>query len=524
MQNVSSTKNQFSRFKDILRIGVKYKFDHFLEHKYHSKTTVPDPVMVRRALEELGGTFIKLGQLLSLRPDLIPQEYCEELTKLQDHVEPFSLAEAQAILASELKEKAQLVTLKKLIASASIGQVYLADIKGEQVAIKIMRPKIEQSIAADLALLYHVAKILKSQLKTSIIEPLEIYNQFKLYTENELDYLAEAHNIERFFQNFLKTGIIIPHVHWHFTTRRVLTMEYIDGKPLLENKLSPDQKHYVVKETYNAMLKQIFVDGFFHADPHPGNILFTHKGKIAFIDFGIVGRLSPQLKKELSDLFVAMINKDVDKMMDTFHNLNLTPGTVDRETLRFDLIKLLGKYYDAEIKTVHVGELIMQSIVVAKKNNIKLPKDYVLLGKALLTLEGVCTRILPSFNLVEESKPFVRHLISQHMNPKELLVFFKKQTPLFVKFMTQIPERTSYFLSEFHEMDDRLRGMDKELVQIRSSINQGANRVVMGIVIGALLISFALVYSLDKLVAFVMLGIALILLIDYVVTSWHHKQ
>ncbi|MFH1916230.1 MAG: AarF/ABC1/UbiB kinase family protein [Nanoarchaeota archaeon] len=505
---------EVARFNSILRVLVQYELAHFFDAKTSRKHRDPDPIRLRRAMEKLGGTFIKLGQLLSLRPDLIPERYCRELAKFQDKVAPFSLAEAKSVLSAELKSSAKLINLKERIATASIGQVYRAEIKNQEVAVKIMRPGIEQKTASDLQLLYHLADFLKKKHPDAIIDPVEIYEQFKIYTENELDYLKEAGNIEAFGKNFEKTHVRIPHVYWHFTTRRVLTMEYMKGKPVTDARLTRAEKGRIAEDIVNAISKQIFIDGLFHADPHPGNIILMPEGNIAFIDFGIVGKMNERMKKDLASLFAGLVVKDLDAVADSFMRLNLLDSRVDHETFKSDLTKALGKYYGKELKSFSMGELIMNAIGVAQKNHIKVPKDYVLLGKSVITTEGVCRRLSPSFNIVEASRPFVRQLVKKKFSPKEMYAFSKKNVPKFVEFMAALPDKTNMFLSDVQELDEKLKVLDKDIVKVGQTVNRAANRLVMGIIIGALVISFALVVSVNPTYALVLLILALLLILD----------
>ncbi|MBU1975672.1 MAG: hypothetical protein KKG59_04680 [Nanoarchaeota archaeon] len=505
------------RCRNILSVSVKYGFSDLIGHKKTKKKISAQNL--RLAMEELGGAFIKLGQLISLRPDLVPIKYCREFSKLQDHVKPFSDITAKQTLHKELKHSSKSIKLGKLIASGSIGQVYAAEINDHKVAIKIMRPDIEKVMRTDLDLMYYLAQLLKKKIKSDIIDPMEIFEQFRMYTENELDYNVEAKNIEGFYENFLKTHIIIPNVHSQFSTKRVLTMDFIDGTNLLKKRLTKPEKRVFGKDLANSMFKQVFIDGLFHADPHPGNIFITDNKKLAFLDFGIVGKLSEKLKKSLSDLFIALISKDLDGVVDAFIDMNLVSYKVDRAVLKEDVSAIMGKYFDNELWATSLSELVFSTIHTAKRNNIKLPKDYVLLGKAFVTMEGVGKQLYPEYSLAKEAKPFVKELVLSKYDFKKVFGDVRRSTPKLAKFIMDVPQKTNYFLSELDLLEDRLLNIEKDARKLQTVISHGTNRLVMGIVIAALLISFAIVLPVNGTYAFVILLIALALLVDVAYTS-----
>lgn len=502
---------ELKRFRNIVQVAAKYGFSFVFSDKAGKDL---DPLRLRNALEELGGTFVKLGQHLSIRPDLIPERYCRELSRLQDQVKPFSRVEAERILRRELGASARLIELKELCAAASIGQVYRAEMNGVPVAVKIMRPDIEKIMGDDLLLIFRLADFLKKKYGSAVVDPVEIYEQFKLYTENEFDYVREAKNIDAVRKNFEKTSVQIPHVFWQCTTRRVLTMEFIEGKRIDKAKLSKGEREEYVRTLVQTLFKQIFIDGIFHADPHPGNILVTVDHRLAFIDFGIVGKIDEELRSHLALLFVSIVTKDMDRVVDSFIKLNLLEYAGDRQALKEDLCKVMGKYYGKELAHVDMGMLIMQSFDVAKRHNIRLPKDYVLLGKSIITIEGVVRKLMPSFNIVEESKPFVAALVRKEFGVKEFYLAAKKNLPKFAEFLTDLPNKSNAFLSEVHALDENIRHLEKDIFRLEHSLTRGANRMVMGIVIGALVISFALIVDVNPTYAFILLGLGLLLILD----------
>ena len=425
MFNIPKQFRGIKRFEQVLKVITKYELGHFLEkaklkkRSFKLKKKMTRPIELRMILEELGGTFIKLGQLLSLRPDLIPKEYCDELSKLQDDIEPFSFEEVKHVIKAEFKKPINKLFKKfekKPVATASIGQVHVARLKNnKKVAVKVMRPGIKALIHTDLEILEHLARLFKHHVKQNIVDPEEIFEEFKRYTENELDYLKEAYNIKRFYNNFKKERKIkIPRVYDKFTTHRVLTMEFVEGVEVRQILIHPKKyKRFNRKKISElivySVMKQIFIDGFFHADPHPANVL-VKKDTIGFIDFGIVGKLDKELKEKMGLLFISLIHRDTNNLVKAFISLNLVDTDVDVNNLKKDLSDTLGEYYDTSLDRIDMAELFFKSLRVAKKHKIKVSRDFVLLGKALVTLQGVGIEFSPGFNLVQETHPFIEKL------------------------------------------------------------------------------------------------------------------
>lgn len=286
---------------------------------------------LRLVLEELGPTFIKLGQLLSTRQDLIPQEYIKELTKLQDDVPPFSFELVLQQVEEELNQPVDDLFAnieKEPLAAASIGQVHKAVLKnGQQVVIKVQRPEIRDIIETDLDIIFNLAEILdKRVIGDDFLDPVEIASEFNRIIKKELDYQIEGRNTEKFNRNFAdEEEIKVPKIYWELSTKKLLVSEYIEGTKLSRIKSEDIDCDYkkIAQIGANSFMKQVLVDGFFHGDPHPGNVLITPEEKVAFIDFGIVGRIDKDTMEEIADLFLAVINRNIDKMVDKLLKLGM---------------------------------------------------------------------------------------------------------------------------------------------------------------------------------------------------------
>ena len=516
------------RFEQVLKVLTKYELGHYLEkaklkkRSLKLKKKMSRPVELRMILEELGGTFIKLGQLLSLRPDLIPHEYCEELSKLQDDVKPISFEEVNHVIKAEfMKPVSKLFKRfdKKPVAAASIGQVHVAWLKNnKKVAVKVMRPGIKALIETDLDILEHLTRLFKHHVKQDLVDPDEIFDEFKRYTNNELDYLKEAHNIKKFCENFKgDRKVKIPKVYDNLTTHRVLTMEFIEGTKVREilmkpKKFSKAQKKKISDLLVYTVMKQIFVHGYFHADPHPANLIFK-KDVLGLIDFGIVGRIDKKMKEQLALLFNSLITKDADNLVKSFVNLNLVDYYVDVDNLKRDLTDTLGEYYDTSLEKIDMPDLFFKSLRVAKKHRIKVPKDFVLLGKAMVTLQGVGIQLDPRFNLVKETTPFMKNLAKEKTRPSYVLKKLARETEDFAKFVHSLPKESKKIYSTMEKTDLALDKINTDLRLITLEINTVTWRIIMGILIAALIIGASLTYKSDTWLSNTLIIAAFLILI-----------
>jgi ubiquinone biosynthesis protein len=524
------------RFEQVLGIVTKYELGHVLEKAgfkrkvFRLKTKVARGVELRMMLEELGGSFIKLGQLLSLRPDLIPKEYCDELGKLQDSFEPIPYNEVKHVVESELKKPMSALWKsfeKKPVAPASIGQVHIARLKNNQkVAVKVMRPGISALIETDLEVLDYISRHLKHKLKkgiSGIVDPEEIFEEFRRYTEDELDYLKEAENIKKFHANFSHDKkVVIPGVIYKYTTKRILTMDFVEGIELRDIVMNPGKyksinRNALTSQIVNSVMKQIFVYGFFHADPHPGNI-FVNKDKIGFIDFGIAGTIDKELKEKLGLLMIHLINRDCEGLVKSFISLNMVEGTVDAEGLKKDLSRTLGKYYDLAVDKIDMAELFIQSIAVAKKHSIKLSRDFVLLGKALITLQGVVLELDPEFNLVMEIKPMVDKLAAKETRPINILRRIIGEGRRLAEFAHELPDEADKIYRAAEKADSALDSINTDIKGLTSELRAETFRIVMGMLIAALIIGASLTYSTEPILGKSFIVIAAVML-AYIIIS-----
>ncbi|MBI2656829.1 AarF/ABC1/UbiB kinase family protein, partial [Candidatus Woesearchaeota archaeon] len=401
------------RFNQILLVLFEEGFDFLLSRirlnhripiakRIKSKLTkrtwdLGPEVRLRRTLEKLGPTFIKLGQVLSIRPDLVPKKFSKELEKLQDSVPAFSFNEAKAIIEKDFGRSIEQLFLhfeKKPIASASISQVYKAILKtGEKVAVKVQRPNVKHIMETDIEIMFYFAKLLEKHVeKIRMYRPLKIVNEFKEWTEKELDFRLEARNAKRFYQNFKGSKTVhIPRVYDELTSERVLTLEFIEGIELHNIKDIRKKKldfREIIKNGFNAVMNQVFVHGIFHADPHPGNIIVMKNNIVAFVDFGIVGYFDEELKNKCTDLLYGIVNQDEELIMDTLVSMGMESDNISYEQLKSDIGFIIQPLQYASIKEIKVSKTIEEILDIALRHKLNVPASFVLFGKTIITLEG----------------------------------------------------------------------------------------------------------------------------------------
>ncbi|HHY90839.1 MAG TPA: ubiquinone biosynthesis protein UbiB [Clostridiales bacterium] len=431
------------RYKEIGEVLVKYGFG-FLIEKLYDKRLVPFRMLKRRsdivekmspgkrirlALEELGPTFIKLGQILSTRTDIIPESITQELSMLQDHAPEFSFSIVQELFEKEIGVSIQEAFEdfeEKPIAAASIGQVHQARLKdGSEVVVKIQRPNIENTIKRDMNILKTLAKILDEYFGDQIpFRMADIVEEFSYAMMRELNYMIEARNTEKFRENFKNDlHVVIPKVYWEYSTSKVLTLEKIKGIKLsniLKTENGKEDVKSIAAQIVEAFMKQIFIFGFFHADPHPGNIFVMPENRIAFIDFGITGYLEPHAMDFITDLFIAGTRKDIEKIADLFVQIDAVNPKSDMRRLKEDLSFIFNFYFDVPLKRLNISEALSEFMRITYQNRIRLPSQFVQLTRALIVLEGSIKNLDPELNVSEAAGPFVNRIIAYRFRPEKI--------------------------------------------------------------------------------------------------------
>ncbi len=456
---------------------------------------------LRRTLDDLGPTFVKFGQLLSTRQDILPEGVLFELQKLQDTVAPIPLSVAQGAIERELG-----APIGEIFASfdevplgaASIGQVYRACLRGgEDVAVKVQRPGARGRVEADLALMRDLAALLDARFGERLfIDVPELVAEFEGVIRRELDYEAEAQNARRFAHNFAETEVKIPEVYRELSTGRVLTMEFVQGtrfhevRPLL---MPPGERRRVAAMGAEAIFKMAFDDGFFHGDPHPGNLILTPEGNLALLDFGMVGFMSRGDVEALSRLFIATIRRDADAALRGLEGLGVRYATEVRGDLVQELREFLHKYSGLTVGEFSLGQALSELISLARRYRVSMPAVFPLLTKALVTAEALARSIDPTINVYELAQPYARRLLLERYEPDALLERTSERAVEYARYLEDYPEQLRQVLGGLEDgtLEVRLRhgGID-ELI---GEVDVLANRLVFALVTGALLIGSSLI-------------------------------
>ncbi|WP_040950706.1 ABC1 kinase family protein [Gorillibacterium massiliense] len=453
---------------------------------------------IRLVLEDLGPTFIKLGQLSSTRSDLIPEDVIHELQKLQDQVPPFPIEEVRHIVESEFGKPMEQVfrSFEEVpLAAASIGQVHRAQLlTGELVAVKVRRPNVDKIITLDLEILRDLAAMAEKRVEwIARFQVRSILDELSRSMQEELDYTHEGKNCDRIAEQFKNDAtVLIPKVYWEHSTAKVLTMEFVEGTMLNQLRTLKNQGHdlkNIAERVVNAMFQQIFIAGFFHADPHPGNVMITKDNRIAFVDFGLTGYLNDEMKYHLSSLLIALMRKSSDAIIRAILHLGLVSEEVNMVLLRKDLDMLRDKYYNVPFADVSVAEAMRELFGVANRHHIIIPTDMTLLGKALLTMEGITQVIYPELSMVHLAEPFGRRLIRERLHPEQMTKRAWRTTAQFFEDISGLPRQASQLARLARAGKLKVEIGIPELDVLLKKMDQISNRISISIV----LLSFSLI-------------------------------
>jgi ubiquinone biosynthesis protein len=504
----SGRRENLVRFSQIGRVLIRHGFGFVFdvrrgrrERRGLEELLAPNfGVRLRRTLDDLGPTFVKFGQLLSTRSDVIPEGILVELQKLQNTASPIPLEVAQAVIERELGmpvEKLFVEFEPEQLGSASIGQVYRARLRsGEVVAVKVQRPEAPVRVEADLRLMRDLAALINARFGGRIfIDVPELVAEFEGVIRRELDYEAEAQNARRFAANFAKTPVKIPIVYTDLSTKKVLTMEYIEGTrfhDIIPRLLTPSERRHVATMGAEAIFKMAFEDGFFHGDPHPGNLILTPDGDLALVDFGMVGFLSHGDIEALSRLFIAVIGRDAEAAVRGLEGLGVRYAAEVRGNLVQELREFLHKYSGLSVGEVTLGQALSELVSLARRYRLSMPPVFPLLAKALVTAEGLSRSIDPTINVYEIARPYANRLLRERYKPQALLERSEERTLEYARYLEDYPEQIRQLLAELEDgaLEVRLRhgGLD-ELI---GEVDVLANRLVFAVVTGALLIGSSL--------------------------------
>jgi ubiquinone biosynthesis protein len=454
------------------------------------------------ALEELGPTYIKLGQTLSTRPDLVPVDLVQELSKLQDDVPPRPFSEVKNILEAELDsphEKFFDFFDETPLASASIGQLHKARLKdGEEVAVKVQHSGIREIIEVDLEIMLHLATLMEHNIEEiSLHRPVKIVEEFARTLEKEIDYTIEALNLERFARQFLDDSTIyIPKVFRNLTTARVLTMEYIDGIKVSEidraEMIGLDKK-IVNARGVDLFLRQVFDHGYFHADPHPGNIFVLPNNVICLLDFGMVGIIDRNTREDFVDLIDSVVHQDESKVTQVLLKITSQDSEPDIRFLEREVAEFMGQHLYKPLKDIEIGKLLQNLFEVTSRHRLRIPPDIFLMMKAFGIVEGVALMLDPDFNMITKITPFIEQVKRARFYPDRIANDVIRLASEMLQFIQQFPKDILEIARLVRQQKLSFKLEHRGLETMLSTYDQISNRISFSIVIAALIIGSALI-------------------------------
>jgi ubiquinone biosynthesis protein len=510
-------QRSLGRMSEIAQVAVRHGFGYWLEtHKLTdllpwprspaALEAAPTPTQrgrhLREMLDELGPTFVKFGQLLSTRPDIVPPDIIAELRALQDDVRPFSFAEVERVVREELElsiEKLFTSFEEKPMAAASIGQVHRAVLpNGKKVAVKVQRPDAPRQIEADLSLLYQAAKIAKERVRSlDFIDARELVDEFARSIRHELDYRAEARNAQAFHRNFAgHPHVRIPHVYWSYSGQRVLTLELLEGQQVADLELQAftmDERRRLAYLITEAWMTMIFRHGFFHADPHPANILLIGGDQIGLVDFGQAGKLSDDDMSKLTALFIDAAEENVDALARRLGDLGVRYERSREADLTRELRELYYKYYGARLSEIDPLQVIREAFALIYSQNLRLPTRFVLLDKAIATVGAVGVELYPDFNVFEVAKPYARDLMLHRYTPRRMLTRARKEARALAQIVRETPYQVHDILESLRDGQIEVGFVHKGLDEFMHKLDVAFNRLVIALVVAGGLIGSSLI-------------------------------
>jgi ubiquinone biosynthesis protein len=521
MWDALGTVRDVGRLQEIASVLIRYGFGDVVRrigmadvleragrllhwHNAEGMLRMSAAVRVRRAMEELGPTFVKLGQVLATRVDLLPPEWTDELSELQNAVPALPFEQIRDQLLADLGVPPEQVFARfdeRPLAAASLAQTHRAWLHdGSPVVLKVRRPGIRDVVEADLRLLARLAEIVEARAPDlQRYRPKEVVHQFTVSLRRELDFAAECRNAERIAANFAGNGdVLIPAVHWQWTCESLNVQDFVDGIPgrdLAAVDAAGLDRVRLAELGAGIVLKMVLEDGCFHADPHPGNIFYMRDGRICMIDFGMVGRISEQRRQQVAQLLYGMVEHDAEIVVDVLLEWAAGGLDVDEMRLQQEIGTFVDQYRGVPLKELRIGSMLGDVTAILREHALTLPADLALMIKTFLSLEGMGRQLDPDFDMASAARPFLQRALLQRFGPKHVLRRGRRTLSGAIDLIGDLPRDLKRLLQAARRGRLQLHVETQSLKAFGAQINRAANRLTMGIVTAALLIGSSIVMN-----------------------------
>jgi len=517
-RNIGAAYHQAKRLRDIAGVLLKYGYNDLAQHlplpraariplrrvreQQAEMQEISQPIRLRRACEELGPTFVKLGQLAAARTRILPLEFTDELAKLQDQVAPLDFADVRLVIEEELKRPLNEVFAsvdEQPLGSASIGQVHRAKmISGEDVVVKVQRPGIKKTVADDLAILRQIASLAEAHIpEWRLHRPVVLVNELAKSLEKEMDFTSEAAHLERFCWQFRdEITIHLPRVWLEFTTPRLLVMDYVGGiKASQLDKLDAagHDRAELGRRIADLVMKQIFVHGFFHADPHPGNIQIMEDGRVCFLDFGMMGFLDLRTREAFVDLVWGIVRRSETSVATAL--LKLTEGDSEpaRSAFETDVAEFMHQHFYRVAGEINFAKLVTGLVQLTTKHQLQLPPDLVVMLKSLSLTEELVRRLNPEHDLIAQAAPFMKQTRLERMRPKRVLTSLMEFGEELADTARELPHEVRRIISQLKTGQTRVNFHHEGLEPATNALERSTNRLSFALVVAALIIGSSLI-------------------------------
>jgi ubiquinone biosynthesis protein len=513
------TKMDSSRQREIVEVLLQHGWDYMRQiltigkasRSSGDRVDIPPPAILRSILADLGPVYIKLGQLLSTRPDLLPPDYITALSELQSNVPAVGWSEIELILRQQVGQNLTEIFVhieQQPVAAGSIAQTHRAILKsGQKVAIKVQRPGIDRLVTRDIGLIKQVAELLSGTDFGKRYDLVSLAAEFSTALQAELDFTQEARYTEALRQNLLAgrwfdpQKIMVPEINKELSSQKLLVMEWLEGVPILAAQLTgkgygenlESERNAVTVLCFRAFFQQYLVDGLFHADPHPGNLFYLDDGRVALLDCGMMGKLDRRTQAALVEMILAIISSDAQRCAQITLQLAEPMGQLNLSRLEWDYDRLLHKYNNLSLQNMNASEAFYEILQAARRNNLRWPSNIGLFAKSLANLEGVGRQFNPNVNVFEEVRPLMNDMFQRQIMGDDLVQSLLR-TGLELKHLSlQSPRQLAFLLDRFSSETLKLKIEVQDLAGIQRSVDDGANRRSFSTVVGALIIGAAIV-------------------------------